>query len=280
MQQRSMTFLICLGEIMIKNEIPLTGLGMPHAARLARAQEKRVLVVNFLADEGWSSKGVIQELLGLSYPTTHALLKAMVAEGLLRQKTMFVPGRSGARQVMLYGITAHGLVAADCMENMRRQPWDAAKTSPLAVPHQLLTQQMRLKAERLGWMSWVPARRLIGLGLAKLPDAQAVTLEGMVVGIEIERHLKTPKRYEAVLGAYIYEIRNHGRWQRIDYICPDAKFAQRIATSFATLKQLRLEVKGLPSRSAPVEQAHLDRFRFYAQDAWPSGLFSVARRQA
>lgn len=255
------------------------GLSMSPAARLVRAQEKRAIVIEFLVDEGWSSTGVIQELLGLSYSTTHSLLKVMVGEGLLRQKLLFIAGAHGARQVMLNGITAHGVAMSSLTDGFARQPWDAAKTNALAVPHQLLTQQIRLRAEKCGWSGWIPARRLMGQGLAKLPDAQALSPEGVMVGVEIERHIKSAKRYESILGAYIYEIRNHSRWQRVDYICPDTKFAERMAAAFVSLKQLRLEAKGLPSRSAPVEQLHLDRFRYYSQEAWPAGEYIVARKQ-
>ncbi|MDP1775917.1 MAG: hypothetical protein Q8K94_04770, partial [Moraxellaceae bacterium] len=240
------------------------GLQMAPSDRLHRAQQKRAIVLEFLADEVWSSIAIMQLLLDLSYSTTHALLKAMVAEGLLREKAMFVGSTSGARQILLVGITSHGVAMAPNVFDASRSPWEASKTHALGVPHQLLTQRMRLRSADCDWSEWLPARRLMGLGIAKLPDAQAIDSNGQQVAVEIERHIKTSKRYEAVVGAYIYEIRNHARWTRVDYVCPNVQFAQRLSHAFGGLRQLRLEVKGLPSRSAVIEQTHLDRFRFYS----------------
>lgn len=263
---------------MLDISVKKTGLQMAPSDRLLRAQQKRAIVLEFLADEVWSSIAIIQLLLGLSYSTSHALLKAMVAEGLLREKTMLVGSTSGARQVLLVGITSHGIAMAPNGFDAARSPWEASKTHALSVPHQLLTQRMRLRASGCDWQGWLPARRMMGLGLAKLPDAQAVDGDGQSVAVEIERHIKTSKRYEAVVGAYIYEIRNHGRWARVDYVCPNAQFAQRLSQAFGGLRQLRLEARGLPNRSAAIEQAHLDRFRFYPEPEWPTGQYFKARK--
>jgi hypothetical protein len=71
------------------------------------------------------------------------------------------------------------------------------------VPHQIATQKTRIKAEQLGWQNWKPARSLMRIGLPKVPDGEALSPDSQCVAIEVEREIKTDRRYEAVVGASI-----------------------------------------------------------------------------
>jgi hypothetical protein len=114
----------------------------------------------------------------------------------------------------------------------------------------------------------------MGLGMPKLPDAESISPDGVLVAIEVEREIKTDRRYEAVIGAYIAQMKQDDRWQRVDYLCPNADFAARLARVFGRLRQLRLENKdGQPAKTGELQQAHLDRFRFYAWSEWPVGTW-------
>lgn len=119
------------------------------------------------------------------------------------------------------------------------------------------------------------------LGLPKLPDAEAISPDGESVAIEVEREIKTDRRYEAVIGAYVSQIKGNQRWGRVDYLCPDASFAARLARVFGRLSQLRLEGKqGQETKKGALTQVHLDRFRFYAAECWPEGHHHSAHLKA
>jgi hypothetical protein len=249
------------------------------AKRAARALEKRRLVLRFLRDEIWTSADIVGMLLGISYPAAHILLKVMDRDGLTTSSEMFVRSKRGAQRAVLHGITAQGLAYAWDMSEVQeaRHPWEPSKTNPLFVPHNIETQRARLRATLKGWHTWRPARALMGLGLPKLPDGEVVDPSGLKVAVEIEREIKTDKRYEAVIGAYVAQMKKDERWDRVDYLCPDVEFAARLARVFGRLKQLRLEGQtGVPAKVGNLEQVHLDRFRFYANEAWPDGKFVVA----
>lgn len=251
------------------------------AERMARAQEKRRAVLRFLRDEIWTATDVVANLLGVTYPAAHALMKAMARDGLTQSADTFVQSSRGARKVVLHGITAQGLAYAWDLGEVAetRTPWEPSKTNALFVPHNLETQLARVRAERLGWTNWKPARALMGLGLPKLPDGEVRDPDGVSVAVEVEREVKTDKRYEAVLGAYVAQIKADGRWARVDYLCPDADFAARLARVFARLKQLRLEgVSGGAAKVGELQQAHLDRLRFYAAEEWPGGRYLLATK--
>ncbi|GBG13509.1 glucose-1-phosphate thymidylyltransferase [Novimethylophilus kurashikiensis] len=244
--------------------------------RKARAEEKRAKILRLLRDEIWTVTEVIARLLGVGYPAAHAALKAMVRDGLITSAPLHIPSRRGTSRVILHGITAQGLAYAWGLDEtpLPRNPWEPSKTNALFVPHQIAIQLARGDAEEAGWREWKPARALMGQGLPKLPDAEAIDPEGNAVAIELEREIKTDKRYEAVIGAYISVIKQENRWSRIDYICPDADFAGRLARVFGRLKQLRLETRGgQPAKVGQLQPVHLGRFRFYAVGDWPNGKF-------
>lgn len=248
--------------------------------RLARAAEKRTLLLKMLRDEIWTVTEVVAALLNIKYAAAHALLKAMQRDGLIVSRRMFIQGERGVKQVVLQGITSKGLAFAWHLNETpeHRNPWEASKTNPLFVPHQIETQLARVTAEKLGWHDWRPARALMNKGLPKLPDGEATNPAGECIALELEREIKTDRRYECVIGAYISVIKASQRWARVDYICPDADFAARLARNFGRLKKLRLESNGkIPTVTGALEQAHLDRFRFYASENWPDGNYLTAK---
>lgn len=253
---------------------------MPHADRVARRAEKIKLVLQFLREEMWSSTNVLSQLLGVAYSTAHQLLKHMAEAKLIKSAAMFIPGTRGAKRVILHGITNHGLAMScplDAEQEIGR-PWEPSKTSPLFVHHQIGLQEARLRAELKGWRSWIPARLLAGQGLPKLPDGVALGPNGEQVAIEYERNIKSLRRYEVVIGSHIWVVKQRRRWQRIDYLCPTAEFAQRLARTFTRVTHARIEAtSSQPGRSGLIEQSHLDLFRFYGMAEWPHGNYFLAK---
>ena len=249
------------------------------AQRRERAQTKRRAILRFLRHEGWTTTEVVSALLGVGYSGAHQALKILQREGLTTSTALFVPGRQGVVRTLLHGITAQGLAFAFDLneESEARAPWEPSKTNPLFVPHQIMTQVARVRAEQAGWTEWLPARALMRLGLPKLPDGEATNPNGERVAIEAEREIKTDRRYEAVIGAYIAQIKADGRWDRVDYLCPDKDFAARMARIFGRLRQLRLELPEQRAKVGKLEQAHLDMFRFYSHTEWPKGEYQNAR---
>lgn len=175
------------------------------AQRQLRAEEKRRLIQPFLRDEIWTNTEVAAELLGIGYAGAHSVLKSMQKLGLTTSSERFIPSTRGSVKTVLHGITSQGLAYAwDLNEEPERcSPWEPSKTNPLFVPHQIATQKTRIKAEQLGWQNWKPARSLMRIGLPKVPDGEALSPDSQCVAIEVEREIKTDRRYEAVVGASI-----------------------------------------------------------------------------
>lgn len=244
---------------------------MPYQERLARSAEKRLKVCQFLAGgEVYSTSAVLSELLGLFPTGTRRLLTSMQKDKLLVSEAL-APG------LVVWGVTPHGLALADRCGDPHHE---LGRTNPAYVQHRLDRQLMRLAAERAGWTGWTTERALhlqaeaLGIKLRKIPDAIATTPDGRgVVAIEIERHAKTPKRYQEVLVAYLQEIKA-GRYHHVDMVCPDsvAHLVRRALDKVETVK--------FQGEVVRLDEKQRARFVVHAYSQWPPAAGEGAGRAA
>lgn len=228
------------------------------AERCVRTQAKRAVMLRFLRDETWSNLTNLAGVLGLSEPASFKTLCQMERDGfLLRHKI-------SALRMSLWGITPQGLAFAwDEAEIMQSRPYfEPSKLSVLTTYHYLDIQRARLVAERAGWTNWVPGNRL-PKDIKKRPDAIATNPQGQLVAIELERSIKTIKRYEAIFAIYL-QMMKRDEYARVHYVCPDASFAPRLARMFELIKSVPVA-----GERVPLTEKHRARFPVYALDNWP-----------
>lgn len=229
-----------------------------YEERIARQAARHSLVLGFLRDEAWSSSQVLTELLCGTPALTSKTMSQLEGHGhVLRHQPQPL------RQV-LWGITPHGLAHAwGEDEQMQVRPYfEPSKLSPLAIPHHIDVQFARLRAQRAGWSGWIP-EPLLPRGLAKRPDAVVLAPDGRKVAIEVERHVKTVKRYEVIFSAYLQAIRR-GEYDEIHYIVPDRKFAVRLQRVFGLITAVPV----IGDRVQLTEK-HRARFRVSSREDWP-----------
>jgi hypothetical protein len=115
--------------------------------------------------------------------------------------------------------------------------FELGRTKPLWVPHHRRCQFVRIAAERAGWTGWTSERALRegNAKLKKIPDAITTSPSGLKVAIEVERHVKTIKRYEDIQWLYLADLKN-GKVDRVVYICP-TKIAPAIQKIFRNLSK-------------------------------------------
>lgn len=227
--------------------------------RLRRQAIRHGLVLRFLRDETWTSSPVLAALLGSS---PASVSKTMYQ---LERKGHVIRHVAEPIRCTLWGITSHGLAHAwEEHEQMQvRGYFEPSKLSMLAVPHHLDIQRARLGALRAGWSDWMP-ESLLPTGISKRPDAVASTPDGQRVAVEVERHVKTLKRYEAIFAAYLQAIKR-GEYDAVHYVVPDRKFAKRLERVFG----LVLSVPVLGER-VPITDRHRARFIVSALADWPA----------
>ena len=226
--------------------------------RQARVTRKRRVLLRFLRDESWSNLANLAGAAGFSEPAMFKTLCQMERDGyLLRHKVVQL-------RLSLWGITPMGLMFAwDEVEVMGPRPYfEPSKLSILTIHHYLDIQRARLAAERVGWSQWVPGNRL-PKDIKKRPDAVATTPSGHRIAIEIERSIKTIKRYEAIFATYLQMIKC-GDYMMVHYVCPDAAFAPRLSRLFQLIQAVPVV-----GERVPITHKHRAKFPVFALKNWP-----------
>ena len=239
----------------------MTLLGYAQRQQTKEAKYKGVLT--WLKHYTWTHMDVLQVLLGLKRRTLQATLSRMERDGLIKGAMIQV---SYARPIKLWGLTHHGLHhCSDPGEPLGpRAVFDPKKVAPSRLVHELDVQLVHVRAQRAGWKAWKPAaliaEPLVAKGLT-VPDAVAITATGETVALELERTLKSSKRYQEILVSYL-QGRKLGLWQRVLYLSPDATTAARIERAFRSIKTARFQ-----GEAFTVQPAHLAPFAFLSYDA-------------
>lgn len=198
---------------------------MPPAQRRERTAEKRRLILRFLREEIWSDANNFGELLQVKPAATYRTLSALVDDEVLRSTRVPIVGG----QVTLWGINAHGqAMAAENGESVHEKVFVPSRVSATFLRHSLDIQWLRIRAERDGWNNWINADRVEKWTEGKArPDAFAMDKFGHKVAVECERTIKSPKRYNQILNAWLQAIRR-GDVQKVVWVSPNDMVRDRL----------------------------------------------------
>lgn len=205
-----------------------------YRKRMARNEEKRALVLRFLREEYCAPTEIIAGMLGIAatQPVWRFLTK-MTENGFLRHHNFIVAGRS----VRFWGLTPHG-VAFSFADDEPPEDVGAFQPSAVAVStlaHRLDIQRTRLSMEARGATNWRYAGTLKSKGI-KQPDALA-NVDGKTVAFEIERTVKSLRRYKEIVSDYLFNRKAHGI-DEIWYICPDARVLLRVEKAITGVEEI------------------------------------------
>lgn len=233
--------------------------------RNARIIEKRQIVLRFLRNETWANIPVLQELLGFkSVQAVYQTLTKMERDGLVKRAEIKI---IYGRPVTIWGITETGLhYSYDLDEPFADgKIFEPSKVKPIVMQHKIDLQLARLKAENNGWTDWTPGE-LLGkrIKCAKYPDAVAFNQQGEKIAIELERTIKSRKRYAEIMVSHLVQ-RKKGDWSRIYYLSPDVDLAARIKRAFNSIRRASHN-----SKKFNITEDHLKPFNFYSfnEDDW------------
>lgn len=233
---------------------------MTHDERIKRAQDKAQTVCEFLASgEIYSTPEIIASLLNLDRSRAVACLKTLEKQGFVRSEEHYFEGR----HQKIYGVTPQGLALADACQNPH---FEGGRTNAGWIPHRLAVQRMRVKSVSEGWTNWTPERILrLDKTLKKIPDAVATNPDGKRVALEIERSVKTSKRYADLLIIYLKAVKA-GKYDEVQYISPAGvdKLVERTITSIKKVK--------IGKDSVEITPAHHAKFKFFNFENWGKPL--------
>lgn len=166
-------------------------------------------------------------------------------------------------RLSLWCITPQGLAFAWAEDEiMQIRPYfEPGKLSVMTIPHYLVIQCARLIAEAASWTNWIPGNRL-PKDIKKRPDAIALNPEDQTIAVELERTIKTLKRYEAIFSIYLQQMKRDEYFQ-VHCVCPDTSFAPRLIRIFELIKAVPVA-----GERVPITEKHRARFPVYALDHW------------
>ena len=216
-----------------------TNLLMTPDLRQQRKADKRMKLMRFLRQHLWSTQDILQEVLQLaSRQAAHKTLTQLESESLVKRHKFEALG--GA--VTLWGITAHGQAMAfdPITESLYAAYFEPSRVSEQNIRHQLDLQKLQLEAERHGWTNWTDGSRLGDIPKnGKRPDAIATDPQGHRSAIECERTIKTQKRYEQILLAYLRAIKA-GKVDNVIWVSPTLEISQRLRAIITGIKSVNI----------------------------------------
>lgn len=245
----------------------LAGL-LPPSERKERTAAKRQAILRLLRDEIYTTREVVQELLGVAPTPAKMTLAAMARDGLLRMEQVDCP--SGWRP-FLWGITAEGQAMAfdPATEQPGERVFEPGRVGLTVVRHTITIQRCRIRAERCGWTNWQAGDRLGHWGKDQgRPDAIATAPNGERLAIEVEHTLKTTKRYEAVLWDRLRQVKA-GNFERICWLTDDADRAQRLEAIIKNITEFTREHAGQKHHVRIDPAVHHPRLIFKPLADWP-----------
>lgn len=184
------------------------GLITDPAERKARRVEKQTTILQWLADEGWSTEAILARAAGLAAPSAiRRTFTELEGRKLIRRASLGIVGP----EFRVWGITKDGIGGLPpVIDGPQPSPFDPSKLAPGQAKHHLIRQELRLSAEATGWTNWRRQRRAIpkaGRGQPPyVPDVIATRPDGLVVAIEVELTTKTPARYRKIGNIHVEAV--------------------------------------------------------------------------
>lgn len=229
-----------------------------YQERQKRSENKQQRLLSLLRDETWTSAPMISQWLNISLSAAYKTIS------LLERKSFIKPFYVEDLRFKIWGITADGLLMSwQENEKMENRPYfQPSKIKPVMIQHHLDLQQARINAEKAGATNWFLGS-LLPKSIGKRPDAITTLNNGHIIAVELERTVKTKKRYEVIFSHYLQEIKR-GTYHQIHYVCPNYEFAARLNRLFQLIESV--PVAGERVR---INDKHRDKFPVFSLNNWP-----------
>ncbi len=230
----------------------------------ARVVAKRARLVAWLKAEVYTDYQTAALVLGCTPATAFKALTAMQRDGLLERHAV---GRASVWSISLMGQIEYLDDGDDPLSVFD------PRVSETTVQHTLAVQRARIAVESAGGTAWqaerairreaAKAKEAGGASLwLKVPDG-VVTLGGRRIAVEVERSVKTPKRYQAIIAEYL-QMRKAGTIGAVHYVCSSGKLAKGLQRIFAAFPSVNIR-----GTEIALKPEHYACFEFYEASKWP-----------
>ncbi|KJV38118.1 MobC family replication-relaxation protein [Acinetobacter brisouii] len=231
-----------------------------------RIEEKRSIILDFLANETFSTSQILGQLLELSRTATYQTLKSMEKQELVKLHEIEYELAQRGKQT-LWGLTPKGALLAADLDAFHVDFYEVGRIATSTIAHSIAIQRIKVTGLSKGWTNWISSRKLKQIAAKdkkkwlQIPDALATSPDGKTVAFEVEKTIKTPKRYESILSNYAKMFLDE-TVDQVFYICPE-NIAKRLEMVFIKFNKITID-----GRSYPVHENVLKRIRFLSYDEW------------
>jgi hypothetical protein len=145
--------------------------------------------------------------------------------------------------------------------------FEPKRISAITIRHDLAVQKAKLEAMAMGWSGFLAERTLRQMAVKErttwlqVPDAFAVSPKGRKVALEVERTVKTPKRYTAIFDSYCQMLADK-TIQEVIYICTE-DIKDRLERLF-----LKIETMTVDGKRHAFSESFRARFHFVTCEKW------------
>lgn len=229
-----------------------------HNKTWARSREKMGNVLRFLKEDTYTDLANLMLLLDFKAPPPlYRVLTKLINMGLIEKHV--IESRFG--NITLWGITMDGLAVVikpdDVVFPPRFKPWTL---TGWVLEHHLDTQRARLILEKRGATHWINGDRnnfLNQFAVKQRPDGVVTLPNGKRIAVEMERNLKTQRRYQAIMSSHL-QAWSGNIWTAVFYILPSKQKKIALMKIFETTQFVIVN-----NSPVPLEQHHRDVFQFF-----------------
>ncbi len=231
-----------------------------------RIEDKQSIILEFLAHETFSTSEILGQVLGLSRTATFKTLKSMEKQDLVRLHHIEYELAQRGKQT-IWGLTPKGALLATDLDNFQIDFYEAGRIATSTMAHSLAIQRVKVAGLTKGWTDWISSRKLKQIAAKdkmkwkQIPDALATSSDGKVIAFEVEKTVKTPKRYQVILSNYAKMFLDQ-TVDQVFYICPE-NIVKRLERLFSNIDKLVVDGK-----SYPVHENVLKRIQFLSYEDW------------
>lgn len=201
--------------------------------RNERTKEKRRLLLRFLREEVYTSPLVAALVMNCGVRAAQQTVTSLEKDGLVKRHQVKI--LENLPPASIIGITTHGQAMAFLPEKGEvpvGRIFEPKKYSLVGLQHKLDLQRVRILLTKKGYVTgWTPGELLEVEKGDQRPDALAELARGDRIAIELERTLKSQKRYRTIalghFGAFM-----SGKISGVAYVCPDRSTAVRVCAMF------------------------------------------------
>jgi hypothetical protein len=150
----------------------------------------------------------------------------------------------------IWGLTPTGaLLATDLDEDIKF--FEVGRIKPITIAHSLALQRVKVIALSNRWVEWESSSKMLKKAnenrstWIQVPDAVARSPKDRKVAVELERTVKTPKRYVEILANYA-EMMSMGVIDEVIYVCP-AQLTARLERLFHRIEKIIFRGKVVPT---------------------------------